>query len=255
MRTLIYYFSGTGNSLYVARELAAALGGETRAIATSSESIDPSVDTIGLVYPVYFAGLPRMVVDFLKNVSLPSNCYFFAVSTAGGGPNHSFIHCHELLEEKGQKLSLGIGLRAPGNYLVLYGAFPDWYQRLALGALPKRIGAIAESVRKREVRPLKKGLFTDARIRLSESKSRAIASEDRDFWVTGDCNHCGICGRVCPRENIEQKDGLPTWHGNCEHCMACIQWCPQVAIQYGNKTKARRHYRNPNVAIKDMLLR
>ena len=59
---------------------------------------------------------------------------------------------------------------------------------------------------------------------------------DKQFRVDDKCNQCGICGKVCPSENITMQEGKPVWNHHCEQCFACLQWCPKKAIQYGKRT-------------------
>ena len=76
---------------------------------------------------------------------------------------------------------------------------------------------------------------------------------DKSFWADNKCDHCGICKRVCPADNIEIKEGKPVWNHKCEQCLACIQWCPKQAIQYGKKTQERERCTNPFVSLKEFI--
>lgn len=75
---------------------------------------------------------------------------------------------------------------------------------------------------------------------------------DRDYNVSDDCISCGICAKVCPVNNIEMKDGKPTFKHNCEQCMACIHNCPKQALNYKNVTAGRIRYRNPDVSLEEL---
>jgi len=70
MRIVIYYFTGTGNSLAAAKKIAAVLGGceivPIASLANTPGAIAPEAGRIGIVCPVYFSGLPAMVTAFAK---------------------------------------------------------------------------------------------------------------------------------------------------------------------------------------------
>ncbi|HPJ26356.1 MAG TPA: hypothetical protein PLA80_09425, partial [Synergistaceae bacterium] len=65
-----YYFSGTGNSLYLARRLAASLEGRSISMAEELRKNKVSCETemLGLAFPLYYGGLPEMVERFAKTV-------------------------------------------------------------------------------------------------------------------------------------------------------------------------------------------
>ena len=69
MKTKIFYFSGTGNSLSVARKIANGIGeSEVIAIPNVINKIkNIESETVGFVFPVYGWGLPRIIVDFIKS--------------------------------------------------------------------------------------------------------------------------------------------------------------------------------------------
>ena len=76
---------------------------------------------------------------------------------------------------------------------------------------------------------------------------------DSYFHLTGKCNGCGICSRICPVSNIEMVDDKPTWQHRCEQCCACVQWCPKEAILFNGKTVTGKRFHHPDVKISDLL--
>ena len=85
---MIYYFSGTGNSKWVAEELALRTGDEAQSITGllrdgPTEVFAAEGASIGIVFPVYAWGAPLIVEDFCKNIRLGSGAYAYAVCTCG----------------------------------------------------------------------------------------------------------------------------------------------------------------------------
>ena len=97
--TMIYYFSGTGNSHYVAEVLSKSLQDTIQSIE-SAQSIQQD-KIIGIVTPVYFFGLPDIVKDFLERLSVSSKSYLYLVVTYGGKPGNIGKEANKIMQKKG----------------------------------------------------------------------------------------------------------------------------------------------------------
>jgi ferredoxin len=257
VNTTIYYFSATGNSLMVARDLANELGGADIVSIPQAvkDGADAQSDVVGIIFPAYMFALPLIVVNFLKAVKIKETAYIFAVVTFGGFPGRPFMLAKNILTERGIKLASGFGILMPGNYTPLYGAIPEKQQKEMFDKENKRVKEIARAVKAK-----KTGVFEERAVILGtlfytllyKGGSSQIPQADKDFWVTDDCTSCGLCGKVCPVNNIVMKDGRPEWQHHCEHCMACLQWCPVEAIQYRKNTIGRKRYHHPAVNPEDI---
>ena len=122
MGQLIYYFSGTGNSLYVAKLLSSELGCHYRSMARylKDEKDSQLVDQIVLVFPMYNHSYPLMVKAFLSKLSEKgslSQIHFSAVCTYGNDLGITLIQLDKLLGSYGGELSLGYGIKMPYNYV------------------------------------------------------------------------------------------------------------------------------------------
>ncbi|MBN1584290.1 MAG: EFR1 family ferrodoxin [Anaerolineae bacterium] len=87
MSTEIYYFSGTGNSLHVARELQKRIP-EARLVPivalVDRKSVIAHGETVGFVFPHYASTLPKVVHRFIEKLDLESARCLFAIATRGG---------------------------------------------------------------------------------------------------------------------------------------------------------------------------
>ena len=79
---MILYFSGTGNSLYVARTVGRALG-ETVCHMNDAPADLKQEQRVGLVYPVYTYDAPAAVKTFADTLVLNKNAYVFVIATCG----------------------------------------------------------------------------------------------------------------------------------------------------------------------------
>jgi hypothetical protein len=80
-------------------------------------------DSIGFVYPTYFLGLPKKVIEFIENINLDNNrnAYYYSITTYGGSAGNAIYQLYELLLKKhGIKLNYGQKLQMFSNYVVIY---------------------------------------------------------------------------------------------------------------------------------------
>ncbi|MFA5090410.1 MAG: EFR1 family ferrodoxin [Candidatus Omnitrophota bacterium] len=257
--TTIFYFTGTGNCLKVAEDLAEELGGAhtVNMAAVVDKEIDLSSDCIGLVYPVYMFGMPLLVKRFIKQLKSDKNKYIFSISTYGGESAGTLSQNAALLKAQGLKLSAGFIVKMPGNYTPLYEAIPIEKQNEMFKNEEQKIKDIARIVKEKKENRIERGAFL-AGLFLSgiiyNFMSLKIPALDKNFWADDKCISCGSCVKVCPVNNIRLSDKKPLWLHKCEQCFACLHWCPREAIQYGKNTAGRKRYRNPAVKLESLLL-
>jgi ferredoxin/flavodoxin len=268
----VYYFSGTGNSLTVAKMVAERLGGELIPIACviDREKIEPDADVIGIVFPVYYTDLPNLIRRFAEKLDNTEGKYIFGIANYGGAAGDSLKTLDRILRARGEKLSAGFGLHMPQNSFRKPWESKKRVWRQAL----RRIDFIVRSIEAG-----KKGMFyanvvlqmiltpfqghlRRMTIRYLEEVSNTpspsgltvedlIPLSDRSFAVNEQCNGCGTCARVCLVNNIEIVDGRPVWQNRCENCLACYNWCPANAI-HGGIAKSGYRYRHPDVRTRDI---
>ena len=251
MSIKIYWFSGTGNSLAVAKDLAEKLPDvELIPMAQAVNNPPDASGTIGLVFPVYAFGPPAIVECFIEkmNVTADSRIFFVCTCAVTSGSTTYFIR--KMLRRRELTLAASWVVKQPENYPPLGGTPDEKSQR--------KTHAVADEKTKRIVEEFQTGgleqaglfwriagLFAYAAFRWFE-RHRA----DRFFRADSKCNGCGLCARICPVGNIEMIDGRPAWRGKCEQCFACFHWCPQNAIQYGASSRLRR-YHHPRTSVAD----
>ena len=231
----IFYFTGTGNSLFAARKIADSTGAKLVSIPQVIHV--PKIytdDCIGFVYPQYANGLPKMVRKFITDNTFEAD-YFFAVNL------WSFIHIRALGEIAGLiPLDYGVYLKTPMNFLFLLNS-PKNPAKMLEKAEKKLDGIIDDIInRKSKRRKPKKGIGNATKY-FGESK----------FNLTLSCTRCGTCAKVCPANNIAVVDDVE-FGNNCETCYACVNLCPTHAIYTNKATLKRRQYRNPLVTVDEI---
>ena len=108
MKTTIFWFTGTGNSLKVARDLHEELEEcELVPIAKVWCEEEPTATTekVGFVFPLYYYGLPKIVYDFINEINLDTAKYIFAIITRAGSENgNTLIQLEKILRKKSKML-------------------------------------------------------------------------------------------------------------------------------------------------------
>lgn len=259
MKTDIYYFTGTGNTLAAARALAAELG-DTELIPLRRlmhyGAIAPGADAVGIAFPIYFFDMPPIVRKFVFNILFTESPFIFGLAICGERPGGALFRLQELLLEKGYTLSAGYSLVMPENFIGPVdlmgdaGRCDEKYK-----GMKHRIPALAGAIRRKEVTVPEGSSSWLLKIggRIAGTLATRVYNTPRRLYATAACNRCGICSRICPTRNIMvTKEGV-SWDGECTLCYACIHWCPQEAIEIGGRTQAKRRYHHPDVTIRDML--
>lgn len=263
-KAAIYYFSGTGNSLFIAKGLAQKIPEcELIPMAKALQQEHPVIqsDVIGLVFPLHYWGLPDFVVDFVKRCDFQKTPYIFAVLTRGGSPGYTLNHLTQLLHSKSQELHAGFHITMIGNFIVApyYSMSDETLQKARKKIITnaeaeiERIAGIVKT-RQRHVET-HSNFFNPVTKFLGNLLSKTYKKSLKEFPFRADqkCQSCWTCQAVCPVSNIQRVDGKPVWQNNCQHCMACIQLCPAQAIQFKDKTQSKMRYHHPGVTVKEMM--
>ncbi|MFX0024617.1 MAG: EFR1 family ferrodoxin [Candidatus Hermodarchaeota archaeon] len=258
MKTTIYYFSGTGNSLKIAKEITERLE-DTELIPIAKiweeKNIESKNERIGFIFPLYWSGLPKIVHEFIDKINVTNSNYFFSVVTSTGDINEQPLQqLDRLLNKKAKKLNAGFYVDMPNNYILGFDIHSNERQKEFFENSIKQVKNILDIVNKQEDNITEEILGKDVSrsAKLNKNFRDSVYESDKAFHVNDDCNNCGICEKVCPMNNIILKSGIPEWQHKCQQCLACINFCPEKAIQYGEKTQKTQRYYHPDITFRDI---
>ena len=243
---MIFYFSGTGNSKWVAEELAAKLNDNIIFIPKAKKEYKLSEnEKIGFVFPIYAWSAPKCVFDFIQQVHFENykNNYTYFVCTCHTQTGKIDSIMKKTLKAYGLDCHAGFFLKMPNNYLLAPFVHTDSEEKqLSLVARAEtELKTIINFINNNErIFNVKAGIGSALLSMIGHPLFEKFMTV-KGFYVTEACNQCGICEKVCPVNNIRVTT-KPIWANRCELCQACLNYCPQQAIQYGHYTKNKKRY-------------
>lgn len=269
MKRIVLFFSATGNSLWVARQLAGEKG-ETLSISQLIREgrYEIEADEIGLVYPIYGHMPAHLVREYLKKVTLKAD-YKFSVLTFGCRKCNSVEILDGITAKAGWHFDYINTVMMVDNWLPHFDVNE---QKKMDKHIPEQMEPIISDIRNRRhyfqpTTDLERQQHQGFLYFSGLDPEVGFLKESADlFTVTDTCIHCGICTKVCPRGNYKIVDERAVPQGECEMCLACIHNCPKNAIRFRTDThepltsefpegeaNPNARYRNPNVKVTDII--
>ena len=247
---MVIYYSATGNTEFIAKQLAKRIGDNSLNLLKRIKENDysPIVSSTPYIFcsPVYVCEMPRFLADYLKNVKLTGNDKVYFIFTSGGYTGISGFLAEKIIKRKNMIYMGRAEFKMPRNYPInrMYPLLTDEENKKRIKQSYKRIPAVAarikrgEKLKARYITQLEKIItlpFNPLWIKYKQTSA--------PFYSTDKCISCGKCVTICPLNNISLMDGRPKWWDACSHCMACISNCPVEAIEYGDITPNQKKYR------------
>lgn len=250
---MILYFSGTGNTAYVARSLENLLGERAFALnECNPEELHFEGKYLIFSFPVYSWGVPVPVIRFVKGLGKEftkaigsSGIPVLMVCTCGDDVGLTPEMFDSVLKGSGLELSGAWSVIMPNNYVLFpgFGIDSPKVEKMKLDDSHQRIREVAARIGRNNF------AFDVTRGRWPRFKSGVInplfnkyGMNTRKWSVSQECVRCGKCVKVCPVNNIRMVSGLPKWGPDCVSCAACFHYCPTNAISYGKITSGKGQY-------------
>ena len=248
---IIYCYSGAGHCLAMAKQIAAVLGDTDIVMMRSFPAVTDATGAkrVGFLFSCMAGGLPGDVEEYVRAIQVAPNAYKFAVEQYAG-----YLGCG--LHKIDEIVDLDYWAAVPNHSTAI------WLMPHTLTLAPKsptrsaenidrramEIGGVVRAMRKSAKKPPKQAAFE----LMSKGLGKSHARRAKKFAANDDCIGCGICAKICPRKNIEMRDGRPVFGVNCIGCLSCVQYCPKDAINIGKITEKRERF--PEKSVKALEL-
>lgn len=252
---MIFYFSGTGNTLWAARQISEATGERLMPMGDGAPQGSLHLsdgERIGFCFPVHGWQPPKVVRRFVEglNIENADGHYCFALCTCGDTVGLAMDIFRAKLAHKGWPLHSVYSLTMPESYIALPFMLtdPPRRERYKLLRASRKLSDVMGEIVERHAGTdkVERGPAAWLLSNVVGQLFNAALITDRPFMVDGaKCNKCGRCAAVCPTHNILGGKGRqPRWlhDGQCTACLSCYHHCPTHAIGYGPLTKRRGQY-------------
>ena len=244
---MILYYSGTGNSRYVAQRIAEALGDELLSMNDRIKAGDTSPVTsderLIIVTPTYAWRIPRIVRDWLAETDFPCAKQAWFVMDCGSEIGNAAKYNRALCEAKQLSYMGTAQIIMPENYIAMFNApQAEEARQIVAKAEPYIDRAISAIAANQEFTPPRNNLYDRFLSGPVNPVFYSFFVKANAFTAGSTCTGCGQCARLCPTNSITIQNSKPVWGGDCTHCMACICHCPAEAIEYGKKSLGKPRY-------------
>lgn len=244
---MVLFFTGTGNSRYVAMRIANVLGNELLRMNDRIKAGDSSPvktdERLVIVTPTYAWRIPLLVENWLRRTEFPGTKQAWFVMTCGSEIGNAAKYNHALCLEK-QLTYMGTAqIIMPENYISMFNAPQVEEARRIVAKAEPDIDRLHSSIADHQAFPVPRNNLYDHF--MSGPVNQIFYSffvKSKAFMAGNTCTGCGQCARLCPTNNITIQNGRPVWGGGCTHCMACICRCPAEAIEYSKKSIGKPRY-------------
>ncbi len=244
---MILYFTGTGNSRYIAERIAEALGDELLSmndrIKAGAHSPVETDERLVIVTPTYAWRIPRIVRDHLAETDFPCGAQAWFVMTCGSEIGNAAKYNRALCQEKQLSYMGTAQIVMPENYIAMFNApQAEEARQIVVRAEPDIDRAVSAIAANQAFPQLRNNLYDRFMSGPVNPIFYSFFVKASAFTAGDACTGCGQCARFCPTNNIAIENGKPVWGGDCTHCMACICRCPAEAIEYGKKSLGKPRY-------------
>lgn len=252
---LIIYFSGTGNSEYIAKQFSKKMNAECHSIEEniSFKELFQLTDTVAVVYPIYGSCVPRIMREFVKvyldefkNKKLIIFCTQMLFSGDGA---RAFAR---LIPDSDKHVIYAEHFKMPNN--ICNSFLPMTKKELIAKPLKanKKLDKVCADIKKGVI---KRRGWNVVSMLLGKTQNIAYPTMEEkarhDFKADHTCILCGLCVKACPMHNLEIADGVLNQKDNCTVCYRCVNICPKQAATVYFKSKPRKQYKGLNICKED----
>lgn len=245
---MILYFTGTGNSRYLAYALSQEIHDEVISIneylKKEKKAVFYSERPYVFVLPTHAWQIPKAIAKWIEDASFSGHNSVYVILSCGSNTGKADYFAKRLFHKKTQLCFQGLQyIVMPENYIILFKATETKEAKQIIRDSYYKVKELSQYILKEEKFPKINYYFGSIlQSTLIHDIFYKMIVKDKDFYANDQCISCQKCVQLCPFHNIQLVNGKPQWQGNCHHCMACLCLCPVEAIDYGRLTKNKKRY-------------
>jgi len=255
-KRLVFYFTATGNSLFIAKQLSDAPISIPQELKKGEMVYE--ADEIGFVCPDYAGAIPKIVQEFMAKGSFKAP-YIFAVVTFGNAATTTVEYCVDCAKKNGIAISYAQSILMVDNYLPVF----DMNQQMAIDKhVDETLAKILEDIssHKNFIAESELGFFNRDMLKGMQDQHFSMTAERLLELRSNRCVECMTCEKVCPHKNFRLGPNGLAFSGNCEYCLACVHACPQKALtlksanpQWPGERNPEARYRHPDISLNEII--
>lgn len=248
-KRLIFYFTATGNSLFVAKQLSDSPISIPQEL--KKDKLAYEADEIGFVFPDYAAAVPKIVQKFIKTASFKAP-YIFSVITFGNASVNVAEWWNDYATVSGVKNNYIQPILMVDNYLPVF----DMNQQMSIDKkTDENLAKIIEDItaHKDFIPVAEMGFFNKDMLKNMQEQHFSMTSERLLVLKKDRCTQCLTCADVCPHLNFSVVNEELKIQGECEYCLACVQNCPEKALTLQRERNPEARYRHPKITLEEII--
>ena len=252
---MIFYFTATGNSLYVAKQLDDKRFSIPQELNKTNRHYKD--DRIGIVCPLFEFDIPDLVKKFIRGSEFETD-YFYIVITYGCHDGAVADRVQKNLKYDGKQAQYITSIKMVDNALLVFDMKKEKEIEHTKKIEEKLVIIKDDIINKKHM--IQEALKEESEFSEGYFAQKAVNGPMYVFPlydVKENCVGCGTCAKVCPMGCIHLENGKPIHdYTNCANCMACIQHCPTKAIQFASTMKevnSKERYRHSEISLAEII--
>lgn len=264
MKILILYFSGTGNTEFIAQYIEKHLNSDISEIELfplelfKKDTIS-KYDILIFGFPVYGFDIPVFIQEYLKDIPTTRTKSVFIFCTKAFSSGISITHAAQIFKKAGYNTlgyadvtlpgSDGLAFLKKDSKMVCKISNRDFSKIEAADIIINRINKVLNTSEDSDLKQFYLNINSNIFVSFYSAilKKVFMLLEDwlkKKFWANDNCIKCKKCEKICPSKNIEVNKKV-SFGNNCYLCMRCLHQCPVEAIQIGKNTVGKFRWKGP----------
>jgi len=254
----VFVYSGTGNNLAVAKQIAAVFN--LKIIHITDELTKNPTNFEGntgvFCFPTYGLGLPLTARNFIKNNHFKFK-YMAVLTAMGSNRGGALAEAIRLFIRRGQTVHYSKGIKSIENFVHLFGYGPFKRSEFKINRQRKITNQIIDDMKSQKTNS--KLMFRPLSFLIGALTRWGTRVFMTRYKFLDTCNSCGVCVKVCPANALsinKQKNPKPKMiNKKCDACQGCLQLCPQKAIKKFRVQPHSMRYIHTDVVLEELFKR